>query len=115
MTLYSVYARNAGAPRVVADRFSWLAALLPPVYALAHGLWLVLLGWVVAVVGLAMLGQWIGEDAAAGLYILAAVLFGFEAPALRGTKLARRGWSYRIDVFAADSDLAAVDYLKQVQ
>jgi hypothetical protein len=115
LTLYSVYARNAGAPRVVADRFSWLAALLPPVYALAHGLWLVLLGWVVAVVGFAVLGRWIGEDAATGFYILAAILFGFEAQRLRGTKLVRTGWSYRTDVFAADSDLAAVDYLKQVQ
>lgn len=115
MTLYSVYARNAGAPETVADRFSWLAALLPPVYGLRNGLWLVLLSWVVAVVGLAVLGQWIGDDAATGLYILAAILFGFEAPRLRGAKLTRSGWSYRTDVFAADPDLAAVDYLKQVQ
>ncbi len=115
MTLYSVYARNADAPEAVADRFSWLAALLPPVYALAHGLWLVLLGWVAVVLGLSVLGQWMGEDAATGLYILAAILFGFEAHRLRGTKLMRRGWSYRTDVFAADPDLAAVDYLKQVQ
>ena len=115
MTLYSVYARNAGAPEAVADRFSWLAALLPPVYGLRHGLWLVLLGWVVAVVGLAVLCQWIGEDAATGLYILVAMLFGFEAPRLRGARLARRGWTYRTDVFAADPDLAVVDYLKQVK
>ncbi len=115
MTLYSVYARNAVAPQAVADRFSWLAALLPPVFALAHGLWLALLGWVVVVVGLAVLGQWIGKDAATALYFLAAVLFGFEAQRLRGTNLMRRGWSYRTDVFAADPDLAAVDYLKQVK
>lgn len=115
MTLYSVYARNADAPKAVADRFSWLAALLPPVYALAHRLWLALIGWLVVVAGLVALSNWAGDDLGTALYILAAILFGFEAPALSGMKLARSGWSYRTDVFAADPDLAAVDYLKQVQ
>ena len=39
MTLYSVFDRRLDeAPATVPDRFSWFAALLPPIWALAHGL-----------------------------------------------------------------------------
>src|SRR6185437_8661590 len=50
MTIYAVFDRDAKeVPAVVAERFSWLAFLLPPLFALRHGLLLALLGWLVAV------------------------------------------------------------------
>lgn len=113
MTLYSVYEHEAAIPELVADRFSWLAFLLPPVYALLHGLWLALLVMLLALAGLAAAGTWLGAGAAVGLYGAAALLFGFEAPTLRRLQLARKGWAYRLDVLAADPDLALRDYLER--
>ena len=113
MTLYSVYARNADAPTAVPDRFSWFAALLPPVYALVHGLWLLLLGWVLALLLFGAFALWGGDAAAFWLYVIGATLLAFEAPALRRGKLVSTGWSHRTDLIAADADLALVEYLKQ--
>ena len=63
MTIFSIFARNAEV-EAVPDRFSWFAALLPPIYALVHGLWWALGGYVVAVAALVGLSQLIGDDAA---------------------------------------------------
>jgi hypothetical protein len=111
VALFSVYARSDATPVVVADRFSWFAALLPPLYAVVHGLWLALIGWIVGVVLLCLLGSWIGGGAAFWLYVLSAVLIGFEAPTLRRRRLGRRGWAWRGDVVAVDEDLALRDAL----
>ncbi len=92
MTLYSVYARPDQAPAVVADRFSWFAALLPPVFALLHGLWLLLFAWVAIVLGTGVIGSFLGWDAAFWTYVLLALLIGFEAPTFRRVKLGRKGW-----------------------
>ena len=41
MTIYAVFDKDAReGPAGGPVRFSWFAALLPPLYALAHGLWL---------------------------------------------------------------------------
>ena len=111
MTLYSLYRRENQEPKVVADRFSWFAALLPPLYALAHGLWLLLAGWVAAVAGIVLLGLYAGGAAAFWTYILLAILLGFEAATLRRARLGRRGWHYRGEVIAPDEDLAIVEAL----
>lgn len=113
MTLYSVYERQNDAPTAVADRFSWSAALLPPVHALVHGLWLLLLAWVVGTLAIVTLGLWVGADAAFWLYVLFATLIGFEASSFRRVKTAKRGGRYRGEVIAAGEDLALVDYLKR--
>lgn len=113
MTLYAVFERPSDPePAVVPETFSWFAALLPPVYALVHGLWLGLLGYVVLVVALGSAALYLGE-ATFWLYVLAAALIGFEAPALRGAKLVARGYSYRSDVIAAAEDLAQTEWLKR--
>ena len=112
MTLYSVYERPNDAPTAVADRFSWSAALLPPVHALVHGLWLLLLVWIVGIVAIGVSGLWVGGKAAFWLYVLFAVLIGFEASSFRRVKTGRRG-RYRGEVIAAGEDLALVDYLKR--
>jgi len=109
MTIYAVFDRDAKeVPAVVAERFSWLAFLLPPLFALRHGLLLALLGWLVAVLLLGAGETLIGGTAAFWLYVLVALWFGFEAPALRGASLRRRGWRARTALVAADADLATV-------
>lgn len=113
MTLYSVYERPSDAPTAVADRFSWSAALLPPVHALVHGLWLLLGAWVVGTVAIVAASLVIGGEAAFWLYVLFAMLIGFEAASFRRVKTAKGGAPYRTEIIAAGEDLALVDYLKQ--
>jgi hypothetical protein len=113
VTLYSVYERPNDAPTAVADRFSWSAALLPPVHALVHGLWLLLLLWVAGTLAIAALGVVVGGEAAFWLYLLFATLIGFEAASFRRVKTAKRGGLYRTEIVAAGEDLALVDYLRQ--
>ncbi len=113
MSLYSVYERPNDAPTAVADRFSWSAALLPPVHALVHGLWLLLLVWIVGTVAIGVSGLWVGSKAAFWLYVLFATLIGFEASSFRRVKTGKRGAEYRTEVIAVDEGLALVDYLKR--
>lgn len=113
MTLYSVYERQDDAPAAVADRFSWFAAVLPPVYALANGLWLMLVGWIVLVAAIAGLGWYLGGDAAFWTYILCATLIGLEAGTLHRRALRHRGWHHTGDYLATEPDLAIVEALKR--
>lgn len=113
MTIYSVYDKpNDPVPAVVPDRFSWFAFLLPPVFALAHGLWLELLAFVVLMLLLGLARPYIGGDALFWVYVILALLAGFEAPALRRGALGRRGYRHRADLVAAAADLAQLEFLK---
>ena len=113
MTLYSIHARRGtlSEPVVIADRFSWTAALLAPVYALAHGLWLSALGLVLAIVALVLLSMVLGA-AAFWLYLLIAVFFGFEVATLRRRKAERHGLPYRGELVAGSPDEAMRDWLR---
>ncbi len=112
MTLYSVFERpNEIAPAVVPEKFSWAAAILPPVYALYHGLWLGLFLWVVGVVAIAVASLWVGGETAFWLYLLLAALAGFEAAGFRRGKLRAKGWTYRTDIVAVAPDLAQRDWI----
>lgn len=114
MTLYAVYDRPGDpAPAVVAEKFSWLAFLLPPVFTLVHGLWLSFFAVVSVTLLVILAGAVIGPDAASLVYIALALLFGFEAPALRGAALRRRGFGHAADIVASGPDLAAVTWLEQ--
>ena len=126
MTVYSIFekpqgkaakdrARGVIPPVAVSDRFSWLAAILPPLYAVLNGLWLVLVFWIALVLGLAYISRVIGEDTAAWLYLLVAVFIGFEAPAFRRDALAARGFIWRGDVIAHGADIAERDYLARAK
>lgn len=113
MTLYAVFERpDEIAPVAVPEKFSWFAALLPPVYALVHGLWLGLLLFVAAVIVLVFSSVLVGDEAAFWLYVLLALLIGFEASAFRRRALRHRGWRHAGDVFAGAGDLALVSYLQ---
>jgi hypothetical protein len=121
MTLYSIFEKPQGKaakgrvrfnpPVAVADRFSWAAALLPPVFALWHGLWLLLLFWIALVLGLGYASLIIGQQTAFWLYVLVALFLGFEASAFRRDSLLIRGYRWRGDVVAAAPDIAERDYL----
>ncbi|MEQ1769208.1 MAG: DUF2628 domain-containing protein [Devosia sp.] len=119
MTLYSIFEKvdqkqsAALGPLAVPERFSFFAAFLPPLYALRHGLALMLLAWAVLTGALIYLNPIIGGDACLALYLLVAVLFGFEATGLRREALGARGWVWRGDVVAAGEDLAERDYLSR--
>ena len=102
-------------PVAVADRFSWLAALLPPVFAFAHGLWLLLMFWIVLVLWLGYISLVIGDGAAGGIYGLVAIFLGFEAPAFRRDALQARGYLWRGDVIAPGADVAERDFLARPQ
>jgi len=122
MTVYSIFEKPQGKaaknrvaavlpPVAVPERFSFLATLLPPVFALLNGLWLLGLFWVALVLGLAYISRVIGVDAACWLYVLVAVFLGFEAPAFRRDALLARGFIWRGDMIAPSEDLAQHDFL----
>ena len=114
VTLFAILDPKPGQtalPAAIAEKFSWLAALLPPVFLLRHGLWLELVALVLAVVALILAARVIGDDAAGLLYVLGALWLGFAAPALRRAALLRRGWHARGPLVAASADLAQLEAL----
>jgi hypothetical protein len=122
MTLYSIFEKSQGKaaknraaqvipPVAVGDRFSWSAAIVPPLFALFNGLWVLLVFWIALVLGLAYVSRVIGTDAATSLYLLVALFLGFEAPAFRRDALLARGYQWRGDIIASAPDLAERDFL----
>ena len=114
MTLYSVFDRRLDeAPAVVPDRFSWFAALLPPVWAAVHGLWLAFVGYLVGLALIVLVGTYLGEEAGFWLYMLFAALIGFEASNLRRRGLRGRNFVHRAELIAPADDLAQVEWMKR--
>ena len=115
VTLYAIFDPEPGTaelPRVVPERFSWRAMMLPPLYLLAHRLWLETLVWLVTTAALVLLARYIGGSAAFLIYVLAAIWIGLSAPDWRRSKLARQGWRFRGVRVAASSDLAHLEALR---
>jgi hypothetical protein len=116
MTTYSIYARRADeAPASVPEAFSWAAALFPPFYAMAHGLWIGFAAWGVTLAALVAAAPYIGGEAAFWLYILFAALIGFEAAGLRRAHLVANGWRHVAEIVAPAADLAEIEWLKRRQ
>lgn len=114
MTVFAIYDPKPGRadlPMAVPERFSWLAALLPPVFLIAHGLWLELVAYALKVVALVVLSGFIGGDAAFALYLLAALWLGFAAADLRRHALVWRGWTHRGERIALSADMAQLEAL----
>jgi hypothetical protein len=115
VTLYAIYDPKPGKralPAAIPEKFSWLAALLPPVFFLLHGLWLELIGFVLAVVALVLAARVIGGGAAFPLYVLGVVWLGFAASSLRRHALAWRGWSHRGERVAPSAEKAQLEALQ---
>jgi hypothetical protein len=79
----------------VRDGFSWTAALLAPIWMLAHRLWWPLVAYAVAVAVIVTI--WQSEFLHPGWIALAAIgmnlLVGLEACTLRRWTLDQRGWT----------------------
>jgi|GEM_PF-617019 hypothetical protein len=114
VTLYAILDPKPGQaalPAAIPEQFSWLAAILPPVFLLRHGLWLELVGFVLVVTALVLAAPLIGGNAAFLLYLLGALWLGWAAPELRRAALRRRGWNERGPQVAASADLAQLEAL----
>ena len=115
MTLYAIFDPKLGRPDLPAaipEKFSWLAAVLPPVFLAMHGLWLELVAWVLKVVALVVLSAFIGGGAAFLLYVLASIWFGFAASGFRRHALHWRGWTHRGERVALSADMAQLEAIQ---
>ena len=115
MTLYAIFdpkPGRPGLPTAIPEKFSWFAAILPPLFLLAHGLWLELVAWLLMVVALVVLSGFVGDDAAFVLYLLAAAWLGFAAAGLRRHALQWRGWRHRGERVAPSADLAQLEAMR---
>jgi hypothetical protein len=116
MTTYSIFSRRADeAPESVPERFSWAAAIVPPVYAIVHGLWIEFVVWGLAIAALVAAAPFIGGGAVFWLYVLLAILIGLEAGAIRRAHLGRDGWRHVAEIVAPAADVAEVEWLKRRQ
>ncbi len=115
MPLFEVMVPQSGADplesELVRDRFSFGAALLPPIWALMHGLWLEMFGWIVGLVLIIVAGLFVGGTAAFWLYVLFALWFGSAASDLRIAALARSGYRDAGARVAADDMMAEHDFI----
>lgn len=90
--LYTVHLADGAEPRFVDDGFSILALIVPPVWAIWHGLWITL-GAIVAVgVGAAMLAVFINPIAASPINLGLGLVLAFEGGAIARWELGLRGW-----------------------
>lgn len=112
MPSFAIYVRPDGPAafdsdaEVVADRFSFAAFLLPPVWCAWHRLWGALAVVVAAVAALVVLAWAINTTTALWLAVLAAALLGWESSSVRERALKARGWVWRADLRAASTDEA---------
>ena len=92
----------------VRDGFNWAAFIFGPIWMLWRGLWLVLLGYVVAMGGFELLYRVLGASLGVRALIgfLIAILIGLEAASLRRWTLIRRGWRDHGIVVADDLENA---------
>lgn len=115
MTLFAIFEPKFGtarAPAAIAEKFSWAAFLVPPLWAVIHGLWLELIAFVAGVAVLCWASLLLGNGACVWLYLVFALWIGFAAPSLRGNGLLRRGWRQRRVLIANAPDLAALTWLE---
>ncbi len=92
----------------VRDGFHFWAFLFGPLWLIVHRLWLVLIGWIIAVIALDLVLKQLGVGPAAIAFaeIIVALLMGFEAASLQRWTLSRNDFS-QLDVVIADDEEAA--------
>ena len=115
MTLFAIFDPKPGRPDLpaaVPETFSWLAAILPPVFLSVHRLWLELAAWLLGFAMLVVASIVLGGVAAFSLYILGAIWLGFAAPDLIRRALLRRGWTARGERVAYSADMAQLEAIR---
>jgi hypothetical protein len=102
VVIYAVYEPpNASPSRLVSaeqllfvkDGFSWFASLVPWVWLLVRRMWLELVAFIAASGLIVWAFTAAGTpDAGSAILLIVQIVFGFEAGALHGAALERRGW-----------------------
>jgi hypothetical protein len=120
MSLYTVHlpeqagSAEAGLMRVVLvkDGFHWLALVFPFLWLLFHRIWWGLLGYVAAVILLALVGQALGvpQGAVAALELLIGLALAVFAHDLQSWQLQRRGYEATDVVTGRDREEAERRY-----
>jgi hypothetical protein len=106
MPRFAIYARPEGPDsfdseiEIVADRFSFAAFLLPPVWCVWYRLWGALAAVLAIAAALAVLAWAINPAMAFWLGVLLALLLAWESSSLRERALRARGWDWHGDVRA---------------
>ena len=97
MRAYTVHAPPAEANPVrfafVKDGFSWPALFLQPLWMLWHRLWVTLLGYVAAILVIAVVAVYVGDPYATIAAIIAALALAAEGNTIRRLSLEARGWA----------------------
>jgi hypothetical protein len=94
----------------VKDGFCWPALFIPVLWLLWCRLWLVLLGYLIAVMVIGAVQIIAGEGAATLILIAFAFYFAAEANNARRWSLNRRGWTPAGEAFGRDRDEAEIRY-----
>ena len=76
----------------VKDGVSWPALFVPVLWILYHRLWLTLVWYVAFALVVAWIGRLFGDDPAALVAVLGAILFALEANNILRLSLIGRGW-----------------------
>ncbi len=100
LKLWTVHRKGARDLWLVADRFSLFALLLPPIWAIWHGLWVILFGMVSVLLVAALVNPLAASPAMYAIGFIAA----FEGGALKRLELKSRGWHEVATVEAATEE-----------
>jgi Protein of unknown function (DUF2628) len=124
VSFYSVHAEPwnpattpQGADRavMVKEGFSWPAFLIALPWLIWHRMWMVLLLYLAAVIGLVALAEYVPlpDDAVTIVSILIALLLGFEGNNLLRWTLARRGYEEIGEVVAETPQAAEMRFFER--
>lgn len=99
MAIYTVFEdgsidpAEAGVSAIfIRDGFSWIAFFLPIPFLLYHRLWSGLLIYLVSIIGIGVLANYLGDTWSGISAISLAILVALEASTLREKSLTKRGW-----------------------
>lgn len=99
----------------VKDGFAWPALFFPLLWTLWHRLWLVFLGYLAVAVAVEAMSAAAGGPAIGAVAALFALLFAFEANALRRWTLERRGWTFAAAVSGSTQEEAEARFFARYQ
>ncbi len=97
---------------MIKEKFSCFACLLPPIWAMAHNLWVELALFVAAMIGLSFLSPLIGDEASFWLYVIGAIWIGFEASAILAKAKMRKGFTSQGDIIAQNDEESQIAWVK---
>ena len=96
----------------LSDGFNWFAALLPPIWALSHGLWRIFAVMVVSMAALVAV-KFVFDFPLWAIYGLSVWWLGLEANHLHSRFLFATGWGEGINIIAADALMAQRDFFER--